>query len=392
MQEVVIVAGVRTAIGDFGGSLKDFAPTALGAKVIAELLRRADVAPDAVEHVVMGNVIQTDPLDMYLARVAAVEAGIPFDAPALTLNRLCGSGLQAVVSAAQMLALGDCQVAVAGGAESMSRSGYLLPAARWGAKMGNQPLVDMMLGALNDPFGSGHMGLTAERVAASHGIDRASQDAFALASHRKASAAIAAGRFREQIMPIEITVKRETVAFAQDEHVRTDVSLDSLSALRPAFQKDGSVTAGNASGINDGAAALLLMTAAEAKRRGSTPMARIVGYAHSGVDPKLMGLGPIPAVQKLLARTGLKVADLDVIESNEAFAAQACAVNKALQLPPEKVNPNGGAVALGHPVGATGALILVKLIFELQRIGGRYGLATLCIGGGQGIALAVERV
>ena len=392
MQEVVIVAGVRTAIGDFGGSLKDFAPTALGAKVIAELLRRADLAPDAVEHVVMGNVIQTDPLDMYLARVAAVEAGIPFDAPALTLNRLCGSGLQAVVSAAQMLALGDCQVAVAGGAESMSRSGYLLPAARWGAKMGNQPLVDMMLGALNDPFGSGHMGLTAERVAASHGIDRASQDAFALASHRKASAAIAAGRFREQIMPIEITVKRETVAFAQDEHVRTDVSLDSLSALRPAFQKDGSVTAGNASGINDGAAALLLMTAAEAKRRGSTPMARIVGYAHSGVDPKLMGLGPIPAVQKLLARTGLKVADLDVIESNEAFAAQACAVNKALQLPPEKVNPNGGAVALGHPVGATGTIITIKALYELQRIGGRFALVTMCIGGGQGIAAVFERI
>ena len=394
MQEVVIVAGVRTAIGDFGGSLKDFAPTALGAKVIAELLRRADVAPDAVEHVVMGNVIQTDPLDMYLARVAAVEAGIPFDAPALTLNRLCGSGLQAVVSAAQMLALGDCQVAVAGGAESMSRSGYLLPAARWGAKMGNQPLVDMMLGALNDPFGSGHMGLTAERVAASHGIDRASQDAFALASHRKASAAIAAGRFREQIMPIEITVKRETVAFAQDEHVRTDVSLDSLSALRPAFQKDGSVTAGNASGINDGAAALLLMTAAEAKRRGSTPMARIVGYAHSGVDPKLMGLGPIPAVQKLLARTGLKVADLDVIESNEAFAAQACAVNKALQLPPEKVNPNGGAVALGHPVGATGARMLFDAAKQVSGTAGDYQVEnaatvqTLNIGGSFGTVVS----
>jgi acetyl-CoA C-acetyltransferase len=350
------------------------------------------VPPDAVEHVVMGNVIQTEPRDMYLARVAAIEAGIPVTAAALTLNRLCGSGLQAVISAAQMLALGDCQVAVAGGAESMTRSGTLLPAARWGAKMGNQPLQDMMLGALNDPFGGGHMGLTAERVALSHQIDRARQDDFALESHHKAAAAIAAGFFREQILPLEVTVKRETMAFATDEHVRGDVTLAQLAALRPAFQKDGSVTAGNASGINDGAAALLLMTAAEAARRGLKPMARITGYAHAGVDPGVMGLGPIPAVQRLLARTGLAVADLDVIESNEAFAAQACAVTQALQLPPEKVNPNGGAVALGHPVGATGALILVKLLYELQRSGGRHGLATLCIGGGQGIALAVERL
>jgi acetyl-CoA C-acetyltransferase len=390
MEEVVIVAGVRTAVGDFGGSLKDIPPTELGAKVIAEAVKRAGIEPGEVGHVVMGNVIQTEPKDMYLARVAAVGAGIPVDVPALTVNRLCGSGLQAVVSAVQSLALGDCAVAVAGGAESMSRSGYLVPAARWGSKMGDTPVVDMMLGALNDPFGNGHMGITAENVAASHGIGRAAQDSFAAESHRRAAAAIEAGHFKEQILPIDIQVKRETVAFATDEHVRKATTAESLSSLRPAFKKDGTVTAGNASGLNDGAAAVVLMTAAEAARRGIKPLARVTGYAHAGVDPSVMGLGPVPAVQKLLAKSGLTVADFDVIESNEAFAAQACAVSQDLGLPAAKVNPNGGAVALGHPVGATGAIILVKLLYELKRTGGKHGLATLCIGGGQGIAMAIE--
>ncbi len=390
MEDVVIVAGVRTAVGDFGGSLKDIPPTELGAKVIAEAVRRAGIEPGEVGHVVMGTVIPSEPKDMYLARVAAVGAGIPAEVPALTVNRLCGSGLQAVVSAVQSLALGDCSVAVAGGAESMSRSGYLMPSARWGTKMGDSPVVDLMLGALNDPFGNGHMGITAENVAASHGIGRAAQDAFAAESHRRAAAAIADGRFKDQILPIDIQVKKETVSFATDEHVRGNVTAESLAGLRAAFKKDGTVTAGNASGLNDGAAALVLMTAAEAARRGLKPMARVTGYAHAGVDPSVMGLGPVPAVQKLLAKSGLTVEDFDVIESNEAFAAQACAVSQDLGLPSAKVNPNGGAVALGHPVGATGAIILVKLIYELQRTGGKHGLATLCIGGGQGIAMAVE--
>ena len=390
MEEVVIVAGVRTAVGDFGGSLKDIPPTELGAKVIAEAVKRAGIEPGEVGHVVMGNVIQTEPKDMYLARIAAVGAGIPVDVPALTVNRLCGSGLQAVVSAVQSVALGDCAVAVAGGAESMSRSGYMLPAARWGSKMGDTPVVDMMLGALNDPFGNGHMGITAENVAASHGIGRSAQDAFAAESHRRAAVAIEEGRFKDQILPIDIQVKRETVSFATDEHVRKATTVESLSGLRPAFKKDGTVTAGNASGLNDGAAAVVLMSAAEAARRGIAPLARVTAYAHAGVDPSVMGLGPVPAVQKLLAKSGLLVEDFDVIESNEAFAAQACAVSQDLGLPSAKVNPNGGAVALGHPVGATGAIILVKLLYELKRTGGKHGLATLCIGGGQGIAMAIE--
>jgi acetyl-CoA C-acetyltransferase len=390
MEEVVIVAGVRTAIGDFGGSLKDIPPTELGAKVIAEAVRRAGLEPGEVGHVVMGNVIHTEPRDMYLSRVAAMGAGIPAEVPALTVNRLCGSGLQAVVSAAQALALGDCPIAVAGGAESMSRSGYLVPAARWGSKMGDAAVVDMMLGALTDPFGNGHMGITAENVAALHGIGREAQDAFAAESHRRAAAAIAEGRFKEQILPIEVQVKRETVSFATDEHVRQGVTAEGLSGLRPAFRKDGTVTAGNASGLNDGAAALVLMTASEAARRGLQPMARITAYGHAGVDPSVMGLGPVPAVRKVMAKSGLSAEDFDLIESNEAFAAQACAVSQDLGLPSAKVNPNGGAVALGHPVGATGALILVKLIYELKRSGGKHGLATMCIGGGQGIAVAIE--
>jgi acetyl-CoA C-acetyltransferase len=390
MEDVVIVAGVRTAVGDFGGSLKDIPPTELGAKVIAEAVRRAGLEPADIGHVVMGHVIPTEPKDMYLARVAAIGAGLPAEVPALTVNRLCGSGLQAVVSAVQSLALGDCTVAVAGGAESMSRAGYLLPAARWGSKMGDTPVVDMMLGALNDPFGNGHMGITAENVAASHGIGRQAQDEFAAESHRRAAAAIDDGRFVEQILPIEIQVKRETVSFATDEHVRKSVTAESLAGLRPAFKKDGTVTAGNASGLNDGAAALVLMTGSEAARRGIAPLARVTAYAHAGVDPSMMGLGPVPAVQKLMAKSGLSVEDFDVIESNEAFAAQACAVSQDLGLPSGKVNPNGGAVALGHPVGATGAIILVKLLYELKRTGGKHGLATLCIGGGQGIAMAIE--
>ncbi len=390
MEEVVIVAGVRTAVGDFGGSLKDIPPTELGAKVIAEAVKRAGIEPGEVGHVVMGNVIQTEPKDMYLARISAVGAGIPVEVPALTVNRLCGSGLQAVVSAVQSVAMGDCTVAVAGGAESMSRSGYMLPAARWGSKMGDTPVVDMMLGALNDPFGNGHMGVTAENVAASHGIGREAQDAFAAESHRRAAVAIEEGRFKEQILPIDIQVKKETVSFATDEHVRKATTAESLGGLRPAFKKDGTVTAGNASGLNDGAAAVVLMSAAEAARRGIAPLARVTGYAHAGVDPSVMGLGPVPAVRKLLAKSGLSVEDFDVIESNEAFAAQACAVSQDLGLPSAKVNPNGGAVALGHPVGATGAIILVKLLYELKRTGGKHGLATLCIGGGQGIAMAIE--
>jgi acetyl-CoA C-acetyltransferase len=392
MEDVVIVSGARTAIGDFGGSLKEIAPSELGAKVIAEAIRRAGVAPAEIGHVVMGNVIPTEVKDMYLSRIAAVNAGIPVETPAMNVNRLCGSGLQAVVSAVLSVAAGDCAIAVAGGAESMSRAAYLMPAARWGARMGESPVIDMMLGTLNDPFGAGHMGITAENVAERLGIDRKAQDEFAVESHRRAAAAIAAGRFKEQILPIEVMVKKQPVAFATDEHVRADASLEGMAGLRPAFKKEGSVTAGNASGINDGAAALVLMAASEAARRGVTPLAKVKGYAHAGVEPSVMGLGPIPAVRKLLQATGLKVADLDVIESNEAFAAQACAVSKELGLPADKVNPNGGAVALGHPVGATGAIILVKLLYELQRSGGRFGLATLCIGGGQGIAMAVERV
>ena len=392
MEQVVIVSGVRTAIGDFGGSLKDVAPTELGTKVIAAAIERAGIAPSDVGHVVMGNVIPTEVKDMYLSRVAAVGAGIPVEVPAMNVNRLCGSGLQAVVSAVQSVAAGDCAIAVAGGAESMSRAGYLMPAMRWGARMGETPVIDMMLGALHDPFGNGHMGITAENVAARFGIDRQAQDEFSAESHRRAAAAIAAGYFKDQILPIEIMVKKQPVAFATDEHVRADVNKDSLAGLRPAFKKDGSVTAGNASGLNDGAAALVLMSESEAKRRGLKPMARVKGYAHAGVAPEVMGLGPIPAVKTLLAKTGWTVSDLDVIESNEAFAAQACAVSKELGLPTEKVNPNGGAVALGHPIGATGAIVLTKLIYELARTGGKNGIATLCIGGGQGIALAVERI
>lgn len=391
-REVVIVSGVRTAIGTFGGALKSVAPTTLGAICAREALERAGVAPADVGSVVFGNVIHTEPKDMYLSRVAAIEAGIPIEVPAMTLNRLCGSGVQAIVSAAQTIMLGDADVAVAGGAECMSRAPYVQPSARWGARMGDTAVIDMMLGALHDPFGHGHMGVTAENLAKKFDISRLQQDAFALESHRRAVAAIADGRFKSQIVPVEVKVGRNTVAFDTDEHVRADVTLDGLGGLRAVFQKDGTVTPGNASGINDGAAALVLMSADAAKAAGKKPLARIVGYGHAGVEPSEMGYGPVPAVRNLLKSTGLSIADFDTIESNEAFAAQACAVSKELGLPDDKTNPNGGAIALGHPVGASGAIITVKALYELERINGRYGLITMCIGGGQGIALAIERM
>jgi acetyl-CoA C-acetyltransferase len=391
-RDVVILSGVRTAIGDYGGGLKDMAPTALGALVAAEAIRRAGVEAAEIGHVVFGNVIHTEARDMYISRVAAMDAGVPKETPALTVNRLCGSGLQAIVSAAQSIMLGDCDVALAGGAESMSRAGYLMPAARWGARMGDTQMIDMMSGALHDPFGTGPMGVTAEIVAEKFGIDRAAQDAFAAESHRRAVAAIAAGYFKDQIIPVVQKTRKGDKIFDTDEHVRGNVTAESLGGLRPVFREAGTVTAGNASGLNDGAGALVLMEADAAKARGLTPMARLIGYSHAGVEPSEMGTGPIPAVQKLLARTGLTAADFDVIESNEAFAAQACAVSQELGLDPAKVNPNGGAEALGHPIGATGAIIMVKTLYELARTGGKRGLCTMCIGGGQGIAVAVERL
>ncbi len=391
-REVVVVSGVRTAIGDYGGSLKDLAPTDLAARCVKEALSRASVAPDEVGHVVFGNVIHTETKDMYLSRVAAINGGIPKEVPALTLNRLCGSGLQAIISAAQNIALGDADIAVAGGAESMSRSNYWIPTARWGARMGDQAIVDAMVGALSDPFEGMHMGVTAENVAEKYGLTRGDQDGFALESHKRAANAIANGLFKDQILPIEIKERRETRVFDTDEHVRTDISQDNLGKLRTVFKQDGTVTAGNASGINDGAAAVVLMERGVAEKRGIKPLARLVTYGHAGVDPRVMGLGPIPAVKNAMSKAGLKVSDMDVIESNEAFAAQACAVAKDLDFDPQKTNPNGGAVALGHPIGATGCIISIKALYELQRIGGKYALATMCIGGGQGIAAIYERI
>ncbi|MBB4302027.1 acetyl-CoA C-acetyltransferase [Rhodobium orientis] len=391
-RDVVILSGVRTAIGTFGGALKDTPPSALGAACAREAMSRADISPDAIGHVVIGNIIHTEPRDMYISRVVAVEAGVPAEAPALTVNRLCGSGLQAIVSAAQSIMLGDVDAALAGGAESMSRAPHAQLNSRSGTKMGDARMTDMMLGALNDPFGHGHMGITAENVAERYGLDRAEQDAFAVESHKRATAAIKEGRFKDQILPIEVKVRRDTVMFDTDEHVRTEVSDADMAKLKPAFKKDGTVTPGNASGINDGAAAVVLMEAGKAEREGKKPLARILGYAHAGVDPDYMGLGPIPAVRKLMERTGLSVDDFDVIESNEAFAAQACAVAKDLGFPAEKTNVNGGAIALGHPIGATGAILTVKTLYELERSGGKIGLITMCIGGGQGIAMAIEKL
>jgi len=392
-REVMVVSGVRTAIGDFGGALKDFSPTDLGARVVREVLSRASVSGDDVGHVVFGNVIQTEPKDMYLARVAALNGGVAQHAPALTVNRLCGSGLQAIVSAAQSILLGDTDVAIGGGAESMSRAPYLAPSARFGQRMGDARLIDMMLGALHDPFDTIHMGVTAENVAAKYGISREMQDELALESHRRAARAIEAGYFKEQILAVTQASKKGDIVFDTDEHVRLNASLQDFAKLKPVFAKEnGTVTAGNASGLNDAAAAVMLMERGTAEARGLKPLARLVSYAHAGVDPKYMGIGPIPATRKALERAGLSVGDLDVIEANEAFAAQACAVSKELELDPVKVNPNGSGISLGHPIGATGALITVKALYELQRVGGRYALVTMCIGGGQGIAAIFERV
>ena len=391
MNDVVILGGARTAIGTFGGALAGVRPTELGAIVARAALARAGVEPGQIGHVVFGHVINTEPRDMYLSRVAAMDAGVPASVPAMNVNRLCGSGAQAIVSGVQSLMLDDADFALTGGAESMTRAPFILPDQRWGVKMGDAPALDMMLGALNCPFGTGHMGITAENVAAEHDITRAAQDAFALDSQTRAAHAIKAGHFADQIVPVEVRIKRETVEFKVDEHPKATTP-EALAGLRAAFQKDGTVTAGNASGINDGAAALVLARADAAEAAGLRPRARVLGYAHAGVRPEVMGIGPVPAVQALLARTGLSVADFDVIESNEAFAAQALAVTKELGLDPARVNPNGGAIALGHPVGATGAILTVKALYELERTGGRKALITMCIGGGQGIALAIERI
>lgn len=390
--EIYIVSAVRSAIGGFGGSLKDLPLADLASAITRAAIERSGVAAEQVGHLVMGTVIPTEPRDAYLARVAAMNAGIPKETPAFNVNRLCGSGLQAIVSAAQCLLLGDTDVAVAAGAESMSRGPYLLPQARWGARMGDLQGIDYTVGVLQDPFEHFHMGITAENVSAKHGITREMQDELALTSQRRAARAIAEGRFASQIVPLELKTRKGSVQFSVDEHVRGEVTAEQLAGMKPVFKKDGTVTAGNASGINDGAGGLVLATGDAVRRLGLKPLARLVGYAHAGVEPELMGLGPIPATRKVLEKTGLKVQDLDVIESNEAFAAQACAVARELGFDPEKVNPNGSGISLGHPVGATGAIIATKAIHELQRIQGRYALATMCIGGGQGIAVVFERV
>lgn len=391
-RSVMILSGVRTGIGTFGGTLSGIAPTDLGTQVAREAIARSGLTADDIGQTVMGNVIHTEPKDMYLSRVVAHGASVPVQSPALTLNRLCGSGLQAVIAAYEQIVLGNASAALAGGAESMSRAGHLMTASRFGAKMGDVSSVDMMVGALTDPFGNGHMGITAENVADRDGIDRAAQDALAILSHKRAAAAQDKGYFDSQILPIEVISRRQTMHFATDEMVRRSVTAEDMAKLRPAFRKDGSVTAGNSSGINDGAAALVLASEEATVASKATPMARIVSTGLGGVSPEVMGLGPVPASQQALSRAGLAASDLDVIESNEAFAAQACAVTRRLGFDPATVNPNGGAIAMGHPIGASGAIILVKLLHELERIKGRYGLATMCIGGGQGIALVVENL
>lgn len=390
--EIYVVSAVRSAIGGFGGSLKDLPLADLASAISRAAIERSGVAASDIGHVVMGTVIPTEPRDAYLSRVASMNAGVPKETPAFNVNRLCGSGLQAIVSAAQTLLLGDTDVALAAGAESMSRGPYLLPQARWGARMGDLQGIDYTVGVLQDPFEHVHMGITAENVAAKHGITRDMQDELALTSQRRAARAIAEGRFASQIVPIELKTRKGSVQFATDEHVRAEVTAEQLAGMKPVFKKDGSVTAGNASGINDGAAGLVLATGDAVRRLGLKPLARLVAYAHAGVEPELMGLGPIPATRKVLEKAGLAIHDLDVIESNEAFAAQACAVARALDFDPEKVNPNGSGISLGHPVGATGAIIATKAIHELHRTQGRYALATMCIGGGQGIAVVFERV
>jgi acetyl-CoA C-acetyltransferase len=390
-REVVVVSGARTAIGDYGGGLKDLAATKLGAVAIREAIARAGVDPASVGHVVMGSVIHGEAKDMYLSRVAAVEAGVPVGTPCLTVNRLCGSGLQAIVSASQHILLGDCDTAVAGGAESMSRAAYFLPSGRWGQRMGDAAVVDAMTGALHDPFGHGHMGVTAENIAAKYGFTREQQDQFAVDSHKKALRAVENGFFKDQIVPVELKTRKGVEQFTTDEHVRKDASMENMAKLKAVFKKDGTVTAANASGINDAAAAVVLMDRKTAEKSNLKPMGRLVAYAHAGVEPQVMGLGPIPAVRRVFEKSGLKPADMDVVESNEAFAVQAMAVTKDLGLDPAKVNPNGGAVALGHPIGATGCILTVKALYELQRTQKRYALVTMCIGGGQGIAAIFER-
>ena len=388
MREVVVVAGARTAIGDYGMSLKDMPATRLGSIAIREAVSRAKVDPASIGHVVMGSVIHGEARDMYLSRVAAIDAGIPVGTPCLTVNRLCGSGLQAIVSGAQHIMLGDTDTVVAGGAESMSRAAYFLPSGRWGQRMGDAAVVDAMTAALHDPFGHGHMGVTAENIAAKYGFTRQQQDEYSIESHQRAAKAMAAGYFNSQIIPIELKTRKGVEQFTTDEHVRKDANMADLSRLKTVFKKDGTVTAGNASGINDAGAAIVMMEAKKARN----PMARLVAYAHAGVEPQVMGLGPIPAVKRVFEKAGLKPADMDVIESNEAFAVQAMAVTKDLGLDPAKVNPNGGAVALGHPIGATGCILTVKALYELERTKKRYALVTMCIGGGQGIAAIFERV
>jgi len=392
MKEVVVVSGARTAIGDYGMSLKDMPATRLGTIAIKEAIARAKVEPASVGHVVMGSVIHGEARDMYLSRVAAVDAGVPVGTPCLTVNRLCGSGLQAIVSAAQHIMLGDTDTVVAGGAESMSRAAYFLPSGRWGQRMGDAAVVDAMTAALHDPFGHGHMGVTAENIAAKYGFTREQQDEFSIQSHKKAAAAMERGFFDSQITPVEIKSRKGVEQFKTDEHVRKDANMADLGRLKTVFKKDGTVTAGNASGINDAGAAIVMTSSENAQKQNLKPMARLVAYAHAGVDPQVMGLGPIPAVKRVFEKSGLKPADMDVVESNEAFAVQAMAVTKDLGLDPAKVNPNGGAVALGHPIGATGAILTVKALYELERTKKRYALVTMCIGGGQGIAAIFERV
>ena len=391
-REVVVLGGVRTAIGDYGGALKDMAPTELAGQVIREAVKRAKIDPQQVQQLVFGNVIHTEARDMYFSRVACIKGGLPHETTALTVNRLCGSGLQAIVSAAQSIQLGDAEVTVGGGAESMSRGGYLMPTLRWGQRMNDGGVVDMMVGALTDPFDTVHMGITAENIAEKWKITREQQDEFAVESHRRAVNAIDKGYFKDQILPIELKSRKGVTLFERDEHARADVSLESLAKLRAVFKKDGSVTAGNASGINDGAAAIVMMEKGAAAKAGLKPLARLVSYGLAGVDPKIMGIGPVPACQRALAKAGLKVEDMDVIESNEAFAVQALAVSCDLKFDARKTNPNGGAVGLGHPIGATGAVLTVKALYELQRIRGRYALVTMCIGGGPGIAAVFERL
>src|SRR5579862_2628782 len=390
-REVMVVAGTRTAIGGYGGSLKDMPPTKLGSIAIREAVARAGIDPASVGHVVVGNVIHGEARDMYMSRVAAIDAGLPVGTPCLTVNRLCGSGLQAIVSAAQHILLGDVDTVVGGGAESMSRAAYFLPTGRWGQRMGDGAVLDAMTGALHDPFGHGHMGITAENIAAKFGFTREQQDEFALESHRRAANAVERGFFKDQVVPIELKTRKGVEQFTTDEHVRKDVKIEDMQKLKPAFKKDGTVTAGNASGLNDAAAAIVMCSSEYSKKQNLKPMARLVAYSHAGVEPHLMGLGPIPAVRRVFEKSGLKPSDMDVVESNEAFAAQAMAVTRDLGLDPAKVNPNGGAVALGHPIGATGAILTVKALYELERTQKRYALVTMCIGGGQGIAAIFER-